>query len=229
MVDNFEQLLDAARRGRRACSPPRRSRRSWSPAARRCGSAPSTSWRSAPLAREPAAALFIRRARAVDPRLQLEAATSEIEQICARLDGLPLAIELAAARIKVLTPAEILERLARRLDLLSAGPRDAPVRQQTLRAAIGWSYDLLDAGRARLLFSRLGVFAGGFTLGGRRGGVRAGGARRHRRARRPEPAHARPRRRFGMLETVREYALERLTRPARSTRCATATRARSPT
>ena len=102
-----------------------------------------------PLETEPAVALFERRARAVDPRLQLEPGDElRIEQICTRLDGLPLAIELAAARIKVLSVAEILDRLTRRLDLLSSGARDAPERQQTLRAAIGWSYDLLDGRRS---------------------------------------------------------------------------------
>src|SRR5919206_584941 len=109
-----------------------------------------------PLAAEPAVALFLRRARAVDPRLALGNGDEPlIARICDRLDGLPLAIELAAARIKVLSPGEILDRLSRRLDLLSSGPRDAPVRQQTLRAAIGWSYDLLD-GEAKRLFSELG-------------------------------------------------------------------------
>ena len=117
-----------------------------------------------PLATEPSAELFVRRARALDSRLSLAPGDEQrIAEICARLDGLPLAIELAAARMKVLKPAAILERLGRRLDLLSSGPRDAPVRQQTLRAAIGWSYDLLDAD-AQATFERLGVFAGGFTL-----------------------------------------------------------------
>ena len=80
-----------------------------------------------------------------------------------RLDGLPLAIELAAARAKLLAPAEILERLEREPQLLPAGPRDAPARQRTLAATIRWSYDLLDRTSA-LAFARLGVFAGGCTL-----------------------------------------------------------------
>ena len=122
----------------------------------------------------------MRRARALDPRLELdEGDLATIERICARLDGLPLAIELAAARMKVLSPAAILARLEHRLDLLSAGPRDAPARQQTLRAAIGWSYDLLEPAD-RELFAALGVFVGGFARG-RRGGVRACRARRDRR------------------------------------------------
>jgi predicted ATPase len=88
-----------------------------------------------PLAAAAAVELFLRRARAVDSRLALDAGDEQrIERICARLDGLPLAIELAAARVKVLAPAAILDRLAHRLDLLSAGPRDAPARQQTFAA-----------------------------------------------------------------------------------------------
>jgi predicted ATPase len=117
-----------------------------------------------PLPAAASADLFVGRARALDPRLALSAEDREcVERICERLDGLPLAIELAAARTKVLSPPAILSRLERRLDLLSAGPRDAPARQQTLRAAIGWSYDLLDP-EARELFARLGVFVGGWTL-----------------------------------------------------------------
>ena len=117
-----------------------------------------------PLAGEAARELFVARARAVDPRLELSTEDAEcVERICARLDGLPLAIELAAARSKVLSPPAILDRLEQRLDLLTAGPRDAPARQRTLRAAIGWSYELLDE-EARTLFTELGVFVGGWTL-----------------------------------------------------------------
>lgn len=86
-----------------------------------------------------------------------------VAQICSRLDGLPLAIELAAARTRVLTPEEMLPRLARRLDILSGGPRGAPARQQTLRGAIDWSYDLLDEDEQRL-FARLAVFVDGCDL-----------------------------------------------------------------
>src|SRR5581483_7653815 len=91
---------------------------------------------------------------------QPDEATSEL---CRRLDNLPLALELAAARTAVLSPAQILERLSQRLDLLKGG-RDADPRQQTLRATIAWSYDLL-SGPEQLLFARLAVFAGGCTLG----------------------------------------------------------------
>jgi len=108
--------------------------------------------------------LFIARARAVDPAFELdETAARDVARICTRLDGLPLPIELAAARSKLLGPAEILERLGRQPHLLGTGPRDAPARQRTLAATIRWSYDLLDAD-GRLAFARLGVFAGGCTL-----------------------------------------------------------------
>jgi predicted ATPase/DNA-binding SARP family transcriptional activator len=163
-----------------------------------------------PLAAAPAVTLYLRRARAVDPRLTLGPDDLEcIERICARLDGLPLAIELAAARSKVLTPAATLDRLEHRLDLLSAGPRDAPERQQTLRAAIGWSYDLLDPS-ARRLFSELGVFAGGFTLKAAEA-VCGVGALDGIAALADQSLVTRDAGRFGMLETVREYALEQLT------------------
>jgi class 3 adenylate cyclase len=109
--------------------------------------------------------LFIERAMAVKPDF---AVTNEnapaVAEICARLDGLPLAIELAAARIKLLPAQAILARLGDRLGLLSGGSRDLPARQQTLRGAIAWSHDLLDDG-GRRLFARLAVFVGGARLG----------------------------------------------------------------
>jgi predicted ATPase/class 3 adenylate cyclase len=108
--------------------------------------------------------LFITRATSVRPSFAVSNANAPaVAGIAARLHGMPLAIELAAARVKLLTPDQILARLEHHLDLLSAGSRDLPERQQTLRGAIGWSYDLLDDGSRRLL-DRLSVFRGGFEL-----------------------------------------------------------------
>jgi predicted ATPase/DNA-binding SARP family transcriptional activator len=162
-----------------------------------------------PLAGAAASELFVARARAVDPRLELSAEDEEsIERICERLDGLPLAIELAAARSKVLTPPAILDRLEQRLDLLTAGPRDAPARQRTLRGAIGWSYDLLEED-ARKLFAELGVFVGGFTLESAEA-VAGPDALDGIAALADQSLVARHGDRFDMLESIRAYALEQL-------------------
>jgi predicted ATPase/transcriptional regulator with XRE-family HTH domain len=111
-----------------------------------------------------AVALFVARAQDTLPRFQLTPATAQaVGQICARLDGLPLAIELAAPWVKLLPPAQLLARLERRLPLLVGGARDTDARQQTMRAALAWSYDLLSAEEQRL-FCRLAVFVGGWTL-----------------------------------------------------------------
>ncbi|MEZ4834135.1 MAG: BTAD domain-containing putative transcriptional regulator [Caldilineaceae bacterium] len=108
--------------------------------------------------------LFVERAQDVRPGFELnENNALTVARVCARVDGLPLAIELAAARCKLLTPQAILERLSAPLDLLSRGPRDLPDRQQTLRATITWSTDLLNTDE-RALFRRLGVLSGGFTV-----------------------------------------------------------------
>ena len=110
--------------------------------------------------------LFAQRAAAVKPDFKLDAENAPtIAEICARVDGLPLAIELAAARVKMLPAARLLARLQSRLGLLTTGPRDLPERQQTLRKAIDWSYDLLDQAEQKLL-RRLAVFWGGCTLEG---------------------------------------------------------------
>ncbi len=171
------------------------------------------------LARVPAVEFFLARARAVSPAFDLTAQNARaVTEICIRLDGLPLAIELAAARIKVLSPEAILARLQSQLRVLTTGVRDLPFRQQTLRAAMDWSYGLLTEPE-RALFRRLAVFAGGFTLeaaeavctgAGVEDGqlldpltrlvdkslVSAVGAGEHPR--------------YRLLETVREYAEDRL-------------------
>ncbi|HEY0768785.1 MAG TPA: tetratricopeptide repeat protein [Sphingobacteriaceae bacterium] len=114
----------------------------------------------------PAIALFLDRAQNVKPAFSLDRENAPIiTDICRTLDGLPLAIELAAAQSKHLSPARILERLTNRFDALTHGPRDLPSRQQTLRATIDWSYDLLDE-HDQMLFRRLGVFVGGWSLEG---------------------------------------------------------------
>ncbi|HEU5348712.1 MAG TPA: tetratricopeptide repeat protein, partial [Ktedonobacterales bacterium] len=116
------------------------------------------------LIQNPAVALFIERARAIRPTFAATRANlPAIAEICARLDGLPLAIELAAARTRLLSPQAMVPQLASRLSLLTDGPRDLPARQRTLRDAIGWSYDLLSP-EEQTLFRRLTLFARGFTL-----------------------------------------------------------------
>src|SRR5713101_6069551 len=116
------------------------------------------------LSRYGAVALFLERAREVDPNFPLTAENAPlIAEICVRLDGLPLAIELAAARLKLLSPSALLERLEHRLAVLTGGPRDLPARQHTLRDTIAWSYELLSE-EEQQLFRLLSVFVGGCTL-----------------------------------------------------------------
>jgi predicted ATPase/transcriptional regulator with XRE-family HTH domain len=116
------------------------------------------------LAENPAVALFVERAYAAHPGFELtDDNVRQLAEICHRLDGLPLAIELAATRIKLFSPAAILARLDRRLPFLIGGTREAPERQRTLEAAIAWSYDLLDDAE-KICFARLGLFRGGWTL-----------------------------------------------------------------
>ena len=105
--------------------------------------------------------LFIERAGAVTAGFEITSENAPaVAEICARLDGLPLAIELAAARIKLLPPKVLLTRLSNRLKLLTGGAKDLPARQRTLRGAIEWSHDLLEEGE-KILFARLSVFSGG--------------------------------------------------------------------
>jgi predicted ATPase len=112
----------------------------------------------------PAVALFVDRARAVDASFRIDGHNAgAIARICRELDGIPLAIELAAARVRALSPAELVERLDDRLRLLTGGTRDAPAHQQTLRATMEWSYALLDEPE-RAMLRRCAMFAGGFDL-----------------------------------------------------------------
>jgi predicted ATPase len=161
-----------------------------------------------PLVRDEAVALFCERAQAVRPDVT---ATDAVVQLCERLDGLPLALELAAARTKLLAPEALLDRLADRLDALK-GTRDAEERHMTLRATIAWSYDLLDEDE-QTLFASLGVFRGGCTLETAEvvcdadldplASLLDKSLLRRRTGRLGEE-------RYWMLETIREFALERL-------------------
>jgi predicted ATPase len=169
-------------------------------------------------ARAPAVALFVERARAVKPDFEVTAGnTAAIEGICVALDGVPLALELAAARIRVLTPEEMLARLDRRLPLLEAGARDLPARQRTLRNTIEWSTQLLEDSE-RSLLATLGVFAGGFSLDavefvtaampGPDALAGLGALVDNSLVREQDRGDGRSH--FSMLATVREYALEQL-------------------
>ncbi len=113
----------------------------------------------------PSVRLFVERARVSRRGFELTAANADaVASVCRRLDGLPLALELAAARLRLLSPEELLDRLGHALDILTAGPRDVPERQQTLRAAIDWSHSLLTEQEQRM-FRRMAVFAGGCSVG----------------------------------------------------------------
>ena len=178
------------------------------------------------LAAGPAVELFVERAREVDPDFELTAENvATVAEICRRLDGLPLAIELAAARVKLLSPEAIVRHLDGRFELLTGGDRDALERHRTLRSAIDWSYELLDEDERRL-FARLGVFAGRSTFEavaavcadpeivtpGELLGLLVGLVDQNLIVSRPGP-DGEPR--FAMLESIRLYALDRLAEEGR--------------
>jgi predicted ATPase len=243
LLDNFEQLLAAAPLVAELLSAaPRVKALVTSRAALRLSferefpvsplalplSAPHAQLSVEELLQYPAARLFVERAQAVQPGFvpRIEDAPA-VAEICRRLDGLPLAIELAAARSKLFAPPALLARLTSRLGVLTNGMRDLPARQQTLRDAIAWSYDLLGAVE-QALFRRLGVFVGGCTIEAAEAVCTGdGGAAPTASSQLPAPvldvlaslvdksllsqregADHEPR--FDMLETIREYALERL-------------------
>jgi predicted ATPase len=168
----------------------------------------------------PSVALFLQRAAAIKPDFTLtEENAASIAEICLRLDGLPLAIELAAARVRTLTPKAMLNRLACRFELLTGGKRDLPERQQTLRAAVEWSHELLSAEEQKL-FRRLGVFVNGCTLEAAEAvcnaaedlsisvldGMESLAGQSLILQTQSQDGETR----FTMLETIREYAVERL-------------------
>ena len=243
LLDNFEQILPAATMVAHLLSTcPRLSVLVTSRAPLQIGgehelpvpplSLPRPTEQPTPdrLVESAAVALFVERATAIRSDFVLtDANAPAVAEICIRLDGLPLAIELAAARIRLLSPEAMLVRLGDRFELLTGDRRDVPARQQTLRNTIAWSYDLLSETEQTLL-RRLGVFVGGFTLGA--GDWVLGTGDRWSSGRSPSTQHPAPSTldvvgslvarsllraegaddepRFSMLETIREYALGRL-------------------
>jgi len=204
LLDNFEHLLDAAPAVSTALAASGGLRvlvTSRSP----LHVSAEREYRLEPLPTSDAAALFVERARAIGRELTPD---SIVEAICRRLDGLPLAVELAAARTKLLAPEVLLERLDSTLPLLTGGTSDAPARQRTLRATIEWSYDVLDAA-SKKLFARLSVFASSFPL---TAAEEVCSADLDGLAALVDSSLLKTigNDRFLMLETIREYALERL-------------------
>jgi len=204
LLDNFEHLLDAAPAvtGALAASHGLRVLVTSRAPLRLAG---EREYRLDPLPAGDAATLFVERARAVGREVAPDAT---VAAICRRLDGLPLAVELAAARTKLLAPERLLERLDETLPLLTGGARDAPERQRTLRATIEWSHELLDAA-GRELFARLAVFAGSFPVAA---AEEVCGADLDGLSTLVDSSLLKPigDDRLLMLETIREYAVERL-------------------
>ena len=204
LLDNFEHVLDAAPALAELLAASPRSRVLVTSRARLQISG-EREYALEPLAPAASATLFCERARAVGRDVDPD---ETIDAICRRLDGLPLAIELAAARAKVLAPTGLLERLEHALPLLTGGVRDAPARQRTLRSTIEWSYDLLDD-ETKTLFGQLAVFATGFSL---TAAETVAGASIDALAYLVDVSLLKTvgDDRFLMLETIREYATERL-------------------
>jgi predicted ATPase/DNA-binding SARP family transcriptional activator len=160
------------------------------------------------LGQNEAVALFVARAQAVRHDFRLDADNAAaVADICVAVDGLPLALELAAARARQLTPEELAARLGERLAILTQGPRDHPTRHRTLRTTIEWSHELLDE-EERALFAALGIFAGGCTIEDAAAVCGASAEELERLADRS--LLQRDERRYSMLETIRAYAVERL-------------------
>jgi predicted ATPase/class 3 adenylate cyclase len=204
VLDNFEQIIDVSDRVARLLE--------------NCPNAASlTTTREAlhlrgervfplePLTEDASIELFQERARSVAP--DLDAPQALLARICERLDRMPLAIELAAARVRVLDPEHLYELLNERLPILTGGPRDAPARQRALRSTIEWSYGLLDVAEQRL-FARLGVFLGGATFDAAAGVCDADLDTLQQLV--DKSLLSAKGGRFTMLETIREFAVERL-------------------
>ncbi len=233
LLDNFEQILDAAPQIAyllEACPHVKALVTSRSPLRVRGEHElpvpplpvpnPKQSSDSEQLSQYASVALFIQRAQGVRPDFRVTGANAPaIAEICYQLDGLPLAIELAAARIRLLSPQELLARLGRRFEILRGGTRDLPERQQTLRGAIDWSYNLL-AEPARAVFRRLSVFKGGFSLEAAEAICNLEAGSQTTALEQVEalvdssllmPTQGpEGQQRFGMLESIHEYAYERL-------------------
>ena len=215
VLDNFERLIPAAPLvGELVAACPRL--RVLVTSRERLHVAAEAEYAVPPLVDDDGLELFLTRARAARPVPEpTPAEIEEMRAICRRLDGLPLAIELAAARVRLLPLAEIATRLAQRLAFLTGGPRDVPARQQTLVATIDWSYTLLEPDEQAAL-KRLAVFAGGFSLDAAAAVLGDDGAALGLLSSLRDKSLIVPRRggdgeaRFAMLDTIREYALERL-------------------